>query len=1010
MMIKTKSKYKKAFTMVELMLLLVVFSLILASSFSVITRKHKLKPTRAMHGEYLCFYDANLKDADGNQISGGGNHEIYYQGNSKILDGPTPNNGKENCSFNLPSNATYYLVRMVGGGGAGGNANYAPDKDDVTSFDIGKKDPIVVNLIKGTVQNGVPVGGGDVMAFQPYFGLSGCRVNCKGRGMITEVKEYFSSEQDFTSGITIDYVNNKFKIDGNSILSANTFRNIVDDFFGGNDTFRVTAYDYAGSGQSGITVQKARGLEERNCKGSNNELAECFNKYVKDIGLVTETTGKNPFYTDGCVAIGNGELTDELLGNSQQARENNLARYCPIFFNDYWIPSQDQGNFHICESGKGGRGAMFTTRSDNLKGFRYGLSAVVGNRMNIDFYQEPVQNYRYDTVPSILPGAVTKGSFSPCNNSTDSDCNNFTKKDGSNSQYKHDDAYINVPKLDGANYDFSRAGFLFPEVSNLVRLTYAQQNNSPLADDAQIPQGMLPRPGSFPYFQRLGTTGGEYNQNQNKDKRIYLFYNSATDGTLNSRAMAYAISNEFGNHGENLNDLENSWCTGNAGETINYDNPDGTHESGQCQYIGQFRGCPSRPLPADNGTLNDSLSNDNYAQLSKSLCIANLRFYAPNRYDNTRGLAKLRANLNLHNKYRDADGNPSNNVSADDKYDSTTEYTQTLLPFQCRPFSEPYNVYKNAGFIDSPEPLNIAEDEFALKFQFLHNNKIMTYGEPGNPGEYREFYTRATSSNRLYIQPGQGGRPEEVTDETLGNTETIYSNFINRNPITVAGRDPQGGDTNIFFNCQTDKEKENVINANTCQNHIAHGNAGGRSGLLDTKDELIYSQAVASNIAQRLAQGNLGEHPFPRYSYNASIDNDSDFFERVKNFVSQYISNRQDVELYKPGEGKGAQTRFSIISELLNIPKMDNIISNFGKGGDAGYGWDDCWIGQRVLLMYMPQNFNDYTKYNDTYVYVKGTHFSQLKDTDISACKTGDNWWGNKPGENGGGGAVLITW
>ena len=43
--------YKRAFTLVEIMLLLVVFSLVLAASYSVITRKHKLKPTRTVHGQ-----------------------------------------------------------------------------------------------------------------------------------------------------------------------------------------------------------------------------------------------------------------------------------------------------------------------------------------------------------------------------------------------------------------------------------------------------------------------------------------------------------------------------------------------------------------------------------------------------------------------------------------------------------------------------------------------------------------------------------------------------------------------------------------------------------------------------------------------------------------------------------------------------------------------------------------------------------------------------------------------
>ena len=70
---KIKSQ-KTGFTLIEVMLLLVVVSLIFASSASIITRKHKLKPHRSAHGIYVCY--RNNDDTL---------HEVQYSGSQKIM-------------------------------------------------------------------------------------------------------------------------------------------------------------------------------------------------------------------------------------------------------------------------------------------------------------------------------------------------------------------------------------------------------------------------------------------------------------------------------------------------------------------------------------------------------------------------------------------------------------------------------------------------------------------------------------------------------------------------------------------------------------------------------------------------------------------------------------------------------------------------------------------------------------------------------------------------------------
>ena len=108
-------RIRKAFTLIEVMLLLVVLSLIFASSASIITRKHKLKPRRSVHGTYICYRNRD----DGNL------HEIMYSGKSLLRENnQTTNPAFTECSFAAPATASYIYIQLVGGGGAGGNPNH----------------------------------------------------------------------------------------------------------------------------------------------------------------------------------------------------------------------------------------------------------------------------------------------------------------------------------------------------------------------------------------------------------------------------------------------------------------------------------------------------------------------------------------------------------------------------------------------------------------------------------------------------------------------------------------------------------------------------------------------------------------------------------------------------------------------------------------------------------------------------------------------------------------------
>lgn len=104
--------YKKGFSLIELMLLMLIVAIALAASIPVITKKHLKLPQFSEHGVYLCYYD------DDENL-----HEVRYTNkfgiNKAVLDHTT-----SNCVFNPPAKASYFHISAVGGGGGGGDSGY----------------------------------------------------------------------------------------------------------------------------------------------------------------------------------------------------------------------------------------------------------------------------------------------------------------------------------------------------------------------------------------------------------------------------------------------------------------------------------------------------------------------------------------------------------------------------------------------------------------------------------------------------------------------------------------------------------------------------------------------------------------------------------------------------------------------------------------------------------------------------------------------------------------------
>ena len=112
-----KTRIFGGFSLVEMMLLLLIVSLMIASSVAVISKRHVKVPRLAMHGAFMCYY----KDNNGTKQL----WEERYVGsglNKKIVDQAA--SGGDHCLFTPPDKVSYLHIQATGGGGGGGDSGY----------------------------------------------------------------------------------------------------------------------------------------------------------------------------------------------------------------------------------------------------------------------------------------------------------------------------------------------------------------------------------------------------------------------------------------------------------------------------------------------------------------------------------------------------------------------------------------------------------------------------------------------------------------------------------------------------------------------------------------------------------------------------------------------------------------------------------------------------------------------------------------------------------------------
>lgn len=347
-----KNKNKKAFTLVEIMLLMVVLSLIMASSVAVITRKHKMKPRRAVHGLYICYYDMH-RDASG-VMQKDGKHEVLISGKSTVKDAPV-----SKCMFSIPRTASYINVRMVGGGGAGGNAYYAPKEVQIedTTKDI------------------------NMLADYTEYDYSYSTPPKKAKITDGSASDDNAYDENVDMGVSEDYVSKKWQktdelatnscttgggteTECHAIFPASLFKQLLSTYV----VDKRFAYDYAGDGESGGGASiNSFDLSNKRCKSNTSlDRYDCFKNYVSN---ASRNYINKP--NEKCVAINKDS-------SGYNATESELKNACPSFFKEEYLPATS--DYHEAKGLAGGSGTVFI--SETKPGFEFYNYPILGWRWN----------------------------------------------------------------------------------------------------------------------------------------------------------------------------------------------------------------------------------------------------------------------------------------------------------------------------------------------------------------------------------------------------------------------------------------------------------------------------------------------------------------------------------------------------------------------------------------------------------------------------------------------------
>lgn len=162
------------FSLVEMMMLLLITSLILASGITVISKKHVKVPKFAMHGAYMCYYKGDQLHEEqyvGTIKSQGKSQDKSQDKNKKILDRDVTE-----CRFKPPGRASYLYIQATAGGGGGGDSGYKGGNLQKFTSAVDKISPFGINQailkLKGFNEDELVANGGTINAWAHGSGES----------------------------------------------------------------------------------------------------------------------------------------------------------------------------------------------------------------------------------------------------------------------------------------------------------------------------------------------------------------------------------------------------------------------------------------------------------------------------------------------------------------------------------------------------------------------------------------------------------------------------------------------------------------------------------------------------------------------------------------------------------------------------------------------------------------------------------------------------------------------
>ena len=1031
--------YKRAFTLVEIMLLLVVFSLVLAASYSVITRKHKLKPTRTVHGQYICMASPTARLDDDNPNKDTRNYELYYSGSTLIRSGfvdVTEDNPHGDCKFDIPTSASYIHVQMIGGGGAGGNSNYNP-VDDINNSDPSKNDNKDGDTYflehRNTKAKYI-----SYVASYPATSSSAqdvyARIN-KENGINDDAVTNWSH-----MGVTRDYVNRKFNLSARSgpLFSADLFKYLVNNYI----IEKVFAYDYGGSGESGGGFL-LQGLDESNLQCLDHaNMSECFNRYVTNNDSSRDVAPDKKHYVENpsvkCVAAQKKAGTD--------ITEEMLKKRCPLFFQEYYIPQYEDKDPRMCGGGQGGKGSVFASslidwdfETYPILGMRwpnyneitdgertYGMHAAGVSdyadlfayfRANSTLAAKVIDWVRIrsmspnDAVPRYSDDSVVAGTFKDCPTGS-SACKTFTLDGGSTKNLAYDTYTSNSTNYSGKIPAFSTEPKFLSEKKDTPEAVFDSSEWAP--GKIYIPTPTL-HSGGYPYFDgSLSNVGIRLHRETPINSKNVIQY-----GVNESNARLTGTGDDkFGVAGTNI--PKNKEFVNNK------------FKSGVWDVTGKSLACPDfgitdsasgssafRPYTTSHIVYgDDGYASTNVNQNKYTFCIGNMAF---KMYDCTSiGGAVSGYCTYSHTHYSGFMTGSSSGTSA--FYQNPDYMCKDQIPD-----------------LEERTPISLKESDLSLGVFLHYYNKYITYGDPGKTGEYVDFFTRLSGSNTIMIRPGKGGK---INDPLPANSTDYFQ---------APGVLQNGEDSSMYYNCDSNNQH--------CMSQRVRGGIGGNSGLKDVPQSLMYN-----NHAIRLfADNNFLDGPgIVHYSSNSP--------EELCQAVNQ-------TEPACDGSFRSADTKFQSIAPLINLrddqlpEKFRNVnfsLSFLGKGGNGAYARDNCWIipqffairhgtllGKLMHTHHSGYGYSGYSadKYHNVgvpdsdessdkvllanakefannvggYVAVRtlllgnitrarneigDAAYTAIFKTDVSKCRDakGENAVSNTDGVAGNPGAVIITW